>query len=64
MEQDKDLELLRGEVTREKEIKYQCDFVRIQMERFEEQKENGLINLYGLDSLFVDIRNLLKLLSE
>jgi len=59
-----DLDLLRGHITREEEIKYQKDFVRTQMEMFEKDKEKGIINLHGLESLFVDIRILLKLISE
>lgn len=64
MKTQNDIDLLRGHITYEEEINYQKDFVRTQMEMFEKDKEKGIINLHGLESLFVDIRILLKLISE
>lgn len=64
MKTQNDIDLLRGHITHEEEINYQKDFVRTQMEMFEKDKEKGIINLHGLESLFVDIRILLKLISE
>ena len=62
MENDKDLELLMGELTKEEKICHSIDFIKTQMTMFEEQREKGIINLHGLDSLFVDIQILLDLL--
>ena len=59
-----EIELLRGRITREEEIKYQKAFIHTQMKMFEEDRKRGIINLHGLESLFVDIRVLLNLLSE
>ncbi len=62
MKQDNDIQLLRGELTKEEEIQIQMAFIKAAMELFEKDKERGIVNLHGLDCLFTDIRILLNLL--